>query len=261
MARIRTIKPDAFTSDSLSSVSVLARWTFAGIWTHCDDEGRGRADARLIKAALFPLDDSINVPHVDKVLDELESIGAICRYEAAGKLYLHCPKWSLHQRINRPSESKMPECSRPTHGGFSEESVKNHGGLTEDALACVDRKGTGKREQGSEPAPERVSVLDDKFAAFWAAYPRKTDKAKSRTAWTKATKTNTPDLLITAARKYATSKATTEQRYILHPSTWLNGERWADEADSNVHQLRTDEQGHPVLPPLPGSSPWATVNA
>lgn len=244
MARIRTIKPEAFTSDSLSSVSVLARWTFAGLWTYCDDEGRGRADARLVKAALFPIDDATTLRNVEKALDELEAIGAICRYESGGKPFLHCPKWG-HQKINRPSESKMPECSRPTHGGFSEES-----------LTCVDRnreQGTGK---GSESAPERVSARDDRFDEFWAAYPRKTDKAKSRGLWMKAIESHDPASLIAAASSYAKEKATTEQRFILHPTTWLRGERWEDEATTNVHQLRTDDQGRTVLPPLPGTSPW-----
>lgn len=243
MARIRTIKPDAFTSDSLSSVSVLARWTFAGLWTYCDDEGRGRADGRLIKAALYPIDDATTLKHVEKALDELEEIGAICRYEVDGKAFLHCPKWG-HQKINRPSESRLPECSRETHGGLNEESLR-----------CVDGNREQGKEQGSESAPKRVSDEDSRFAEFWDAYPRKTDKAKARTAWAKAVKMHDPSRLISAAASFAISKRDTETRFIPHPTTWLNGERWDDEPD-NVHRLHTDDQGRPVLPPLPGRSPW-----
>lgn len=228
MARIRTIKPDAFTSDSLSSVSVLARWTFAGIWTYCDDEGRGRADARLIKAALYPIDDATTLKQVEKALDELEAISAICRYEVDGKPYLHCPGWG-HQKINRPSESRLPECSRATHGGLSEESLR-----------CVDGNREQGKEQGSEFAQERVS--DSRFDEFWANYPRKTDKAKAKTAWAKATKTHDPARLIAAAATFAIAKRDTEQRFIPHPTTWLNGERWEDEVD-NVRQLPQQEGG------------------
>lgn len=241
MARIRTIKPDAFTSDSLSTVSVLARWTFAGIWTYCDDEGRGRSDARLIKAALYPIDDKTTLKDVEKALDELESIGAICRYEVDGKGFLHCPKWG-HQKINRPSESRLPECSRETHGGLSEASLR-----------CVDGNREKEREQGSESAPERVSV-PDRFDEFWTAYPRKTDKAKAKTAWAKAIKKNDPARLISAASSFAIAKRETEQRFIPHPTTWLNGERWEDEID-NVRHLPQQEDGgwfQPfTLPPAP----------
>lgn len=242
MARIRTIKPDAFTSDSLSSVSVLARWTFAGLWTYCDDEGRGRADSRLVKAALFPIDDATTLRQVEKALDELEAISAICRYEADGKPYLHCPNWD-HQKINRPSESRLPECSRETHGG-----------LSEDSLRCVDGNREQGKEQGSASAPERVSD-PERFDEFWAAYPRKTDKAKAKVAWAKAIRSNDPARLISAATTFAISKRDTETRFIPHPTTWLNGERWEDEPD-NVRPLRTDAQGREVLPPLPPRNPW-----
>lgn len=140
MSRIRSIKPDAFTSESLSSVSVHARWTFAGLWTYADDEGRGRADVRLIKAALYPLDDFVNGDEINAHLTELESIGAICRYEANGRNYLHAPKFTRHQRVNRKTDSTIPECPRTTHGGLSEPSVSQQEPITE----VVHREGKGR---------------------------------------------------------------------------------------------------------------------
>jgi hypothetical protein len=249
MPRIRSIKPDAFHSDSLSTVSILARWTFAGLWTYCDDEGRGRADARLIKAALFPIDDTTTLSDVLGALNELESIGAICRYRVEDKTYLHVPKWEEHQKINRPTESKLPACPACA-GGPNDSSVNTHGAITEPSLSPPDRKGTGKgKEQGSEHAHERVSA-PDRFAEFWAAYPRKTDKAKSRKAWDKAAKKKDPDFLIAAAGLYANAKRGTEQRFILHPSTWLNGERWEDEDRPAVLAVVNDPS---ELPPVQDS--------
>ena len=69
MPRIRTIKPDAFKSDSLSSVPRGTRWTFAGLWTYADDEGRARDNARLIHAELYPLDEEVTVEDVESDLD------------------------------------------------------------------------------------------------------------------------------------------------------------------------------------------------
>lgn len=246
MARIRSIKPDAFTSDSLSGVSILARWTFAGLWTYCDDEGRGRADARLIKAALFPIDDKTTLGDVQGALDELEQIGAICRYRLDGKTYLHVPKWEQHQKINRPSESKLPDC--PACSGVTPEpSTSTHGAISEPSVSPPDRKGNREqgKEQGSESAQERASE-PDRFAEFWTAYPRKTDKTKSRKAWDKATKNTEPAFLIAAAQQYANSKRGTEQRFILHASTWLNGERWQDEAPPPLTAITDPSQLPPV---------------
>lgn len=111
MARIRTIKPDAFTSDSLSRIPRGVRWTFAGLWTYLDDRGRGRDDVRLIKAALYPLDDEVSLSVLTADMDQLVEVGCICRYEVDGKSYLHIQQW-WHQKISHPTESKLPVCSR-----------------------------------------------------------------------------------------------------------------------------------------------------
>ena len=41
-----------------------------------------------------------------------------------------------------------------------------------------------------------------------------------------------PQDLIDGARAYAASVAGKEQKYIAHPTTWLNQGRWEDEADT-----------------------------
>ncbi len=108
MARIRTIKPAAFSSESLSRVSVDARWTFAGLWTYVDDDGRGKADPRLIKAHVWPLDDDVDAAAVTLFLDELEREGMISRYTVSGRTYLVVVNWH-HQKISHPSPSVLPE--------------------------------------------------------------------------------------------------------------------------------------------------------
>lgn len=181
MARIRTIKPDAFTSESLSSVSIPARWTFAGLWTYLDDDGRGRADTRLIKAALYPLDDEIQVDDIEDHLSQLEQIGAVCRYEANGRLYLHAPKFTRHQRVNRKTDSTIPECSRTTHGALTEPSVSAHVVLTDNSRQ--EGKGReGNREGEMEVRAERADVeslctyLADKIEANGSKRPTVTTR-------------------------------------------------------------------------------------
>ncbi|WP_433520089.1 hypothetical protein ACQP2T_63855 (plasmid) [Nonomuraea sp. CA-143628] len=141
---MRTIKPETFISETLMNVSVHARWTFAGLWTYADDEGRGRADARLIKAALWALDDEVTTREVAAFLDELECERLVCRYEHDGKRYLHIVNFAEHQRPNRPVASKLPACPKVTHGGLSEDSVSAHADVIQAsrsigrALDCAD---------------------------------------------------------------------------------------------------------------------------
>jgi hypothetical protein len=223
MARIRTIKPDAFTSDSLSRVSVLARWTFAGLWTYCDDEGRGRADIRLIKAALYPLDDSVTLNKLTAALDELRGIGSLCFFEVAGKSYLHCPEWG-HQRINRPTKSKIPPC--PEHENGSDGDVQ--GSLTEDAVR--DRGGlTVGKEQGTGKGKDDAAALAAEFDTFWAIYPRKDAKANASKAYAKARKKVDAQTIARGLTGHLPGWAAGDPKFIPHAATWLNGERWADQ--------------------------------
>lgn len=125
MARIRTIKPDAFKSDSLSQVPRGVRWTFAGLWTYADDYGRARDDVRLVKAELYALDDEVPLALVADDLRQLAEIGCICRYEVDGKAYFHLPRWKNHQRVSHPTDSKFPACPRciPEDSGAVPEEI------------------------------------------------------------------------------------------------------------------------------------------
>jgi hypothetical protein len=164
--RIRTIKPEFFHSETVHRLPLRARLTFIGLWCYCDDAGRAKDDARLVRAAVWPLDDEITVGDVAADLDALHAAGLVVRYEVDGRACLALPSFAEHQRINRPSPSKFPaphegsvrthggltEDSVRAHGGLSEGSVRTHGGLSEGSLTERERegeqgKGTGSRER------------------------------------------------------------------------------------------------------------------
>jgi hypothetical protein len=125
VARIRTIKPEFFTSLSVASLKLTARLTFIGLWTHCDDEGRCVDEARLVKAALWPLDDR-TAADVESDLRALAASALIIRYEVGGRRYLAVSGWAEHQRINRPTPSRIPPPPKGTHGVLSESSRSPH---------------------------------------------------------------------------------------------------------------------------------------
>lgn len=71
MARIRTIKPEAFFSESLAEVSVEAERTFFGLLTQSDDHGRHRDNAAIITGLLWPLRAEHTSVHVEDDLHQL----------------------------------------------------------------------------------------------------------------------------------------------------------------------------------------------
>lgn len=73
---------------------------------------------------------------------------------------------------------------------------------------------------------------DAAFAAFYSRYPRKVSKGNARKAFAAAVKRGVkPEMLIAAAEAHRDywRRARTETRFIPHPATWLNSERYDDE--------------------------------
>ncbi|MFD8635886.1 hypothetical protein [Streptomyces sp. NPDC059533] len=114
MARIRTIKPEAFESEDLASVDVTAVLTFFGLLTQADDSGRFRDHPAVIAGRLWALRPEHTPAHVAHDLEQLAEVGLVCRYTGCdGKSWLHIVTWDRHQKINRASDSRLPRC--PTH--------------------------------------------------------------------------------------------------------------------------------------------------
>lgn len=67
------------------------------------------------------------------------------------------------------------------------------------------------------------------FEEFWAGYPRKTNKAKAKTAFDRLS----PKDRKAAKEALAFYPWSTEQRFIPHATTWIHGRRWEDEFESN----------------------------
>ena len=107
MARIRTIKPEFPQSQSIGRVSRDARVLFIMMWTIADDEGRGRGAPKMLASLLFPYDD--DAPGlVEDWLQELVEVGCIILYEVENTQYFQIVKWREHQKIDRPTPSRLP---------------------------------------------------------------------------------------------------------------------------------------------------------
>lgn len=101
MARIRTIKPEFWSSEQVMECSPLARLLFIGLWNFCDDAGNHPLSEKTIKALVFP-GDSIDSTSIRRALVELSSNDLLRLYECSGKLYLNVRGWK-HQKIDRPT--------------------------------------------------------------------------------------------------------------------------------------------------------------
>jgi hypothetical protein len=101
MARIRTIKPEFFTSDDICALSPLARLLYIGTWLEADREGRLTWKPNTLKTRYLPHDDC----DIRVVCTELLQQGLVVLY---GNGFAYIPTFSEHQFVNpRESQSKI----------------------------------------------------------------------------------------------------------------------------------------------------------
>ena len=112
MARIRTIKPEFFTSDDICALSPLARLLYVGLWCEADRDGRLVWTPGVMKRRYLP-DDACDI----------ELLGAELTGRGLVRLYgegLACiPSFARHQHVNiREAQSKLPPPPGETAGEF-----------------------------------------------------------------------------------------------------------------------------------------------
>ena len=182
MGRIRTIKPEFFTNEGLSGLSAETHLFAAGLLCYADDEGYFNANPALIKGSIFPLrEPSVSI---HGMLTELSVNGYLLLGSTRdGRTWGRIVAFSTHQRVNRPSPSKIKalpvewDPSLNTHGGLTEGSLNTHGGLTEPSLnthggltegSVQERKGKERKGKDGvldaddlEPSMVTTAVMDD----------------------------------------------------------------------------------------------------
>jgi hypothetical protein len=61
----------------------------------------------MLASLLYPYDDDAK-KHIESWISELHKEGCITRYEVEGDQYIQLNKWLQHQKIDKPSPSKIP---------------------------------------------------------------------------------------------------------------------------------------------------------
>ena len=74
-------------------------------------------------------------------------------------------------------------------------------------------------------------LLEEKFLEFYNSYPRRLNKTKTKACYLKALTTTTPETILKGVENYKKyiEINKTEERFIKHPTTWLNQGCWEDE--------------------------------
>lgn len=173
MPRIRSIKPDFFTSEQIVSVSIAARYLFEGIWVFGDDDGYIAHSPVQMKMRIFP-GDSVDVP---ALIQELLDVGLVQLVNTDQGEALWVPSFRNHQSPKYPTPTKysvdgrsLTQYSPSTGGKVRKSSPRTPPG--------EERRGE-EREEIEEPlspdeSDDRVLIPDS-----WRPNQTHIDKAKS----------------------------------------------------------------------------------
>ena len=121
--------------------------------------------------------------------------------------------------------------------------------LTQDRIGKdrIGKDNTDKREEKTEKNNADSLLeekLEEKFERFWKEYPRKIAKS---VAFKSFVKINPDDNLFKTMIEKLVAYKETEQwqkdkgRFIPHPATWLNQERWQDVLDDDNEEIIVPE--------------------
>lgn len=130
--------------------------------------------------------------------------------------------------LNKPF--KEPPLTPPTPSGPETESTAIPQQVCSTTVERVNEKPATKSA--------KKNAYPEEFEEWYRTYPRHVGKRKAFTAWKAAIKRVNPDTLMARTQSFASHVETqsTDQRFIPHPTTWLNRDGWEDEIQPTTHR-------------------------
>lgn len=156
MARKRMIDPNIWQSEDFSKLSTLAKLVFIGLFSLADDEGRGRSNPVYLKSTLFPYEEGIRSTDIDKTLSEISSNMSVIFYTCDGSSYYSLYNWNTWQKIDKPSQSKIPEYDEKTM-----KKIFDDNSTSPRRMVAPNKKGIEKEKKGKEEKKFIPPSLED----------------------------------------------------------------------------------------------------
>ena len=245
MPRIRSIKPEFWSSPQIGQLDPYWRLLFIAMWNWADDYGRGTCEPRELMGFSFPHDDEMTVAEFRRGLGGIHRVFGVKFYRVAGRSYYLIPTWEKHQKIDKRAKGSKypaPEEGEPFDPvswqvtSNSENPPESSEGHAEPSTLEQGNRGTGEQgkntcSSGDEREHEPVNQYPKAFEDWWDRYPKKIGKRKALAEWRRATKRIDKHTLNEKTDMFAAFHANegTDKQYIPNPTTWLNRDGWDDD--------------------------------
>lgn len=124
------IDPDFWTDEKLGECTRDERLLFMGLISNADDEGRGRANPKLVKSTVFPYDEDLSSELITSMLKNLDNKKIVQLYIVDKQEFYFIRNFKKHQVINKKQVSKLPPSPQDTV------PQENYGSSTVAAQEC-----------------------------------------------------------------------------------------------------------------------------
>lgn len=138
------IKPEFWDDAEISEVSLEANLLFIGMWNFADDKGIIEADASYIKSKVFPRREDLRKAQVIQWIDQLKKARFLVPLKYKEKSYYVIRTFGVHQKIDKPRPSKIPE------------------NIVSEALRLFDEDSTTIRRTIDEGSTTKIEIEEER---------------------------------------------------------------------------------------------------
>lgn len=186
MTRIRTLKPELWTSEDFRALDRVGRLAFICLICLADDAGRLRISAQHLGFVYL----DATADEVQAQLDQMARLRMIVQYENEHKTYIAITNWHRHQKVDHPKASDIPDPNDPKSSRrFETRRERSRRLATTRARAdrtgpeLIGPEGTGGEREGNRTRPSRVIPMTraEKLSNFYEETAAEWDAREART--------------------------------------------------------------------------------
>ncbi len=194
-----------------SKTSGSTKLVLIGIANHDGDGGAWCSTTTLAKYA------NVERRQVKKILRELEESGELITVHRTGLTNLYAVNVECPEECDRSFQHRIT-------GGVPEDT-----GVPQDTGGGVVQDTGGVSHRTPEPniTQHLTNTVNSDFEKFWELYPRKVNRTAALKAFTNIDASEFSSLIM-QLRHYVETGLPIEEKYIPHPTTWLNRRPWHD---------------------------------
>jgi len=189
---------------------------------------------RIIGLEKFGKEIGLSLQQVRTALDKLESTNEITKQSGASFTLVKLNKWDEYQLGNKVNNKRITNEQQTSNKRVTTTKECKNERMKEVSTVSVDTNSASPRDLYENKKAKGNSMSLQDFEIFWNMYPNKVNRKKALEKFLKLN-SSLLDAILSGLKAAISSPDWTKDggKYVPHPTTWINGERWNDKIITN----------------------------